>query len=144
MAHSIRPYNRSPYPVIEGNERSYMDNEFRKIEECLKSVINSILGTRIDLTIASGVITIPTNTHVLIIFNMRGEGGAADDLVTITGGNDGQIAVLKTDGAATLTVKDSTGNIRLAGDMILDHIDDTVTVYYHNSTWREIARSNNA
>lgn len=93
------------------------------------------------LTIASGEITATRSFHLL-----TGEGGAADDLVTINGGSDGQILVLRASSdSVTITVKD-TGNIATAGsDVTLDNEKDTVTLMYDSALtkWLELARSNN-
>jgi len=93
------------------------------------------------LTISGGAITITGGYH-----RLGGEGGAADDLDTINGGQDGQILVLRAlSDSVTITVKDGTGNLSLEGDCTLDNYHDTITLIYDGATasWLEIARSNN-
>ncbi|WP_139015891.1 hypothetical protein [Ensifer aridi] len=100
-----------------------------------------VQGDHSILTIAAGAVTVTTGFH-----RVDTEGGAAtDDLDTINGGTEGQILVIKsTAGTKDVTLKDGTGNLILAGDMLLDTTSDTITLIKVGSTWQEIARSNNA
>ncbi|GAJ23654.1 unnamed protein product, partial [marine sediment metagenome] len=62
------------------------------------------LGPISELTIAGGVITVTGSNHTVDTAN------GADDLVTINGGIDGQILVLRQENAArNVTVKDDVG-----------------------------------
>ena len=70
-------------------------------------------------------------------------GGASDDLATIDGGFDGALLVLSGTAAKTITVKDGTGNLKLAGDCVLDNFEDTITLIKRGTEWLELARSNN-
>lgn len=101
----------------------------------------SLRSEKSTLTIASGVVTATRSFHLI-----AGEGGSADDLVTINGGADGQLLVLRAaSDSVTITVK-STGNIVTAGsDVTLDNQNDTVTLIYDSALvkWIELARSNN-
>jgi hypothetical protein len=94
------------------------------------------------LTIASGVITV-TGSHHLI----DTEGGAAtDDLDTINGGVDGMIVVLRdASSSRDVTLKDGTGNLRLAGDCTLANVGQMIMLMYceNEAFWQEISRSNN-
>lgn len=103
------------------------------------------LGDESELTISSGAITVTGSYHTV-----GGEGGAADDLVTISGGSAGDLLVLRNaSGIATVTVK-STGNIDLnsgSGDFALNSLFDTITLIYSSASgggWIEVTRSNNA
>lgn len=121
-------------------------------------VTNNVLRFRVDATdtrintglvcdqgttlqISNGAITVTHVHHVV-----DGEGGAADDLVTINsyGVLPGRILILH---SATfqrpITLKDGTGNLRLAGDFILGDTTDSIMLMYWNSLWNEISRSNN-
>lgn len=85
------------------------------------------------LTIASGVITVTGNEAY---FKVSGESAAADDLVTINGGTDGDIIILVYDGEA-ITLKD-TGNIDTGdyGDLlILAATGNSVVLRYDGSNW---------
>ena len=101
----------------------------------------TLRSRKTTLTIASGAVTATRSFHLI-----AGEGGAADDLVTINGGSDGQILVLRASSdSVTITVK-STGNIVTSGsDMALDNANDTITLMYDSNLtkWLELARSNN-
>jgi hypothetical protein len=102
---------------------------------------STLRSDKTTLTIASGAVTATRSFHLI-----AGEGGSADDLETINGGNDGQILVLRaSDDAVTITVK-STGNVVTSGsDMVLDNANDTITLMYDSNLtkWLELSRSNN-
>ena len=94
------------------------------------------------LTIASGVITVTDSVH-----KVDTEASAAtDDLVTINGGSDGYVLILGSNvNSRDVTLKDSTGNLYLAGDFTLSHTQDTITLRFDAdlSGWIEISRSDN-
>ena len=110
---------------------------------------NLLTGRKINfplnktLTVASGVIAVTANRHYVAT-----EGGAGtDDLDTINGGEDGQILVLSSSTSGQdVTLKDGTGNLRLAGDYTLTAVGDTITLIYDAaaSSWFEVSRSDNA
>lgn len=72
--------------------------------------------------------------------------GTTHDLRTIVGGKVGDILILRSvSSARDVVVKDSTGNIYLAGDCTLDSPADTLTLlFYQTGYWTELSRSNNA
>lgn len=93
-------------------------------------------------TVASGAITV-TGSFALV----AGEGGASDDLVTINGGTLGDhLFIRRTSAATTLTVKDTTGNIILAGDFAMNTTNDMLHLMYIDigGYWAEISRSDNS
>jgi hypothetical protein len=142
----ITPYVRGQYPIIEGNDRVYFDTEFRKIQDCFRSILSVLSGSLETGTIASGALTVMNSSAPIRILEVDTEAAAAsDDLDTITGGKEGQVIILKaTDDARTVVVKDSTGNLELSADMSLTHTEDTITLYNKSGTsWRELARSDN-
>lgn len=93
-------------------------------------------------TIASGAITKPSNAYFMI--DTEGS-SATDDLDTINGGSfDGEVIIIRAANASrTVVVKDGTGNIRCAGDFLLDNGQDRMTLMYDGVNWCETARSNN-
>lgn len=105
---------------------------------------NKFTLARSTLTIAAGAVT-PTKTRHYVDTEAA---AAADDLDTITNTADGMLLVISAVNAArVVTVKNNTGNIRLAGaDMVLDSPFDQLTLVYDStqSKWCEIARANNA
>jgi hypothetical protein len=119
----ITPYVRGQYPIIEGNDRVYFDTEFRKIQDCFRSILSVLSGSLETGTIASGALTVMNSSAPIRILEVDTEAAAAsDDLDTITGGKEGQVIILKaTDDARTVVVKDSTGNLELSADMSLTH-----------------------
>jgi hypothetical protein len=142
---TITPYIKSVYPTIEGNDRVYFDREFQKIQECLRAVMDALATYLEDVTIASGVITLPDVSNNLIELTVDTEAaGATDDLTTINGGRHGQILIIRAAAnTRTVVVKDTT--MRLAGDCTLDSDQDTITlINYLGTNWIELARSNNA
>jgi len=93
-----------------------------------------------SLTIASDAITVWNDVHTVAT-----EGGAAsDDLSTIDGGYNGRVLTLvAASNSNDVVLKDGVGNLRLAGDFTLTHVDDTITLMFMGTTWREISRSDN-
>jgi hypothetical protein len=147
---SIKPFIRGTYPLIEGNDRIYFEGEFRKIEECLRSIIEVVKApTALDSeVIASGVVTVDSAPNAVAFVGIDTEGAAGtDDLNTInwTGAVDGQILIIfAVNSARTVVAKDGTGNLVLSGDMTLDNADDLLTLQYGGGSFWEIARSNNS
>jgi hypothetical protein len=76
---------------------------------------------------------------------VSGEGGAADDLVTISSPTAGRLLILQMAGAGTITVKNGTGNIILAGsDFVMDNTRDRLVLIGNAGlNWVELCRSNN-
>lgn len=88
------------------------------------------------LTCATDAVTVTGSYHTII-----GEGGLADDLVTINGGVDGaELAIQADDDAVTITVK-STGNIVLGSDVALATSSDYLLLKYSGalSKWVKVS-----
>lgn len=102
---------------------------------------NTITG----LTIAAGVVTVPSS-RVPIQLSIDTEGAAAtDDLDTINGGLDGQIVTFFCPSSSRdVTFKDGTGNMNLAGDFTSTNGADKITVQKQGSTWYQLGRNDNA
>jgi hypothetical protein len=99
------------------------------------------LGAEEGLVISSGAVTA---TKSLIQLNNE-SGAATDDLDTINGGSDGDILiVMSATSGQDPTLKDGTGNMRLAGDCTLSTSQDTIGLIYRGSFWYELFRSDNA
>jgi hypothetical protein len=144
---NITPYTRAQYPTIEGNDRIYFDNEFRKIQECIRAIITALSVDTQQVAIASGAVSVDTVGTNFIYLEVDTESAAAsDDLDTISGGRHGQLLLVKAyDNARTVVVKDSTGNLALSADMSLSHVTDTLLLISSGGTvWRELSRSDNA
>jgi len=99
------------------------------------------IGDESTLTIATGVITVTGGFH-----RVDTEAAAASDpLITITSGIAGQHLTLKSvSNARTVVVTNNTGNLRIAGDMSLDSVFDTITLVYSatDGAWLELSRAN--
>lgn len=99
------------------------------------------LGPFTELTIASGVITVTGSFHTV---DTQGD-AASDDLDTINGGNTGSLLVLESANAARdTTLKDGTGNLRLAGDFTLSTLEDCIVLIRRGGFWFELSRSDNS
>jgi hypothetical protein len=87
-------------------------------------------GTRENATIASDVLTI---TGGFVEVETQGA-AATDDVVTIVCPSDtpdGAMLLLRNRFIGrTITYKDGTGNLRLPGDVVLDHPADTMLLTY--------------
>jgi hypothetical protein len=95
------------------------------------------------VTIDSGVIAVPMGAPFIIV-NTEAS-AATDDLDTINGGMIGDLIILQTiSDARDITLKDGTGNLRLAGDFTLNTRDDSIALLWTGSFWMEVSRSNNA
>jgi len=96
-------------------------------------------GNMLEKTIASGAITVTGSYHTVDTES----DASSDDLDTINGAQKGQILTLMAASSSrTVVVKDGT-NIKTAGDFSLTHIEDTITLLYTGTYWRELSRSDN-
>ncbi len=76
-----------------------------------------------------------------ICYLVDGEGSAADDLATITGGIEGQVVIIKANGI-TLTVKHGTGNISLSNGADFDLTDGKqIVLVYDSANWLDLVSS---
>lgn len=96
------------------------------------------------LMIASDAITIPPSGAVRV-FRVDTEASAAtDNLATINGGFEDQVIILRVvSGTRKVTVKDGTGNIRTAGDVLLNVQNDTIMLMYNGNVWVQVGGSIN-
>ena len=99
----------------------------------------AVLGAATELTISSGAITVTGNYHIV---DTEAD-AASDDLDTINGGSDGDLLMLQTaDNTRDVTVKDLTGNINLAEDVVLLNKASKLLLIYNGATsqWNEVVR----
>lgn len=131
--------------MIEGNERVYFDDEFRKIEQTIGQLVTALNYNLVTGFIASGVVTLPASAHLLNYAVIDTEAaGATDDLDTITSTQSGKVLVVSAaNSSRTVVLKDGTGNLKLAGDCTLDNVEDSITLIKFGDDWIELARSNN-
>lgn len=99
-----------------------------------------IVGDNTALTISGGVITTTGSYH-----RVDTEASAAtDDLDTINGAVLGMRLILSSvDSARDITLKDGTGNLRLAGDFTLSANTSTIQLISNGTVWLELSRSSN-
>lgn len=112
------------------------DVDQAKWVELGRSIANT---TGLDLTIASGVVTIQKDYHTL-----KSETGVVDDLTTINGGVDGQLLIVQAHVTHIITLKDGIGNLDLSGDFEMIDTDDKIIILTYNATsnlWIELYRS---
>lgn len=107
------------------------------------------LGAAGSLTISGGAVAVTKSYHTLVVEG--GAGAGADALTSATGGNEGDILVLKvsTSGAADqVTVTDGTGAgaFIMAGgaNFVMDHVDDRIQFIHNGTEWVEQFRSDNS
>jgi len=102
---------------------------------------NQEYGTQ-AATVASGVITI-TATRPRTVVTVTGEGSAADDLTTITGGIVGQRIILRGATAGHITAKNSPGTgLYLQADFTLTYTQSSLELECTAlNTWTEISRA---
>lgn len=99
-----------------------------------------IFSKSVELTIAAGAITATGSYHAV---DTEAD-AATDDLVTINGGTTGMRLVLAAaNDARTIVLKDSTGNLVLAGDCSLTSVGDTIELIFNGANWLELSRSDN-
>jgi hypothetical protein len=92
------------------------------------------------LTIAAGVVTV---THSLHAIDTEAA-GATDDLDTINGGATGQLLIVRAaNSSRDVVLKDGTGNLVLASDCTLAHVNDRITLIHNGTAWCELGRSIN-
>ena len=83
-----------------------------------------------ELTIATGEVTITQSVHTI-----DGETDADDDLVTISGGVEGDFLILYPENAArNITLINSTGNILTSNGLDTVIPDDGMAMLYYNGT----------
>ena len=89
-----------------------------------------------ELTVAAGAITVTQAVHTV-----DGASDLDDDLVTISGGNDEELLLLRPENAArNITLKHGTGNIIMgnAADYIIPD-NGMVLLQYDGSNWRLVS-----
>jgi len=119
---------------------------FRRWMDQLKQVGAVASGTgswgNYSGTIASDALTIGDPG----IYAVTGEGGLADELATISGGNTGdEIVLYAANTATTITVKHGTGNIHVGADFALDDEYDMIRLIKRsNGKWTGGGLADNA
>lgn len=97
------------------------------------------------VTIAGGIVTVPSSRLPLQLFIDTEGGAATDDLDTILGGIEGQIITFFCPSSSRdVTFKDGTGNMNLAGDFISTAGADKIMVQKQGVTWYRLTSSDNA
>lgn len=98
-----------------------------------------------DLTIATGVITIPRPSGPRAFHAIVPESGTVDSLASISGGLSGLELVLRVrDIGDTITVVDNAvAGMFLAGDFVMNNNRDTFSLIEDGGAWMETSRSNN-
>lgn len=141
MAPGILFAEREVITSFEEESLPVLNQELRRLNreaEQLKSWSSSKEAS--TLSISSGVITVDRTAHVVDTQTAA----STDDLVSISGGTDGNILVLyPANSARTVVVKDGTGNIQINGDFTMDNEQDTITLVKRGINWQELSRSDN-
>ena len=97
------------------------------------------IGEMEEVEINSGTITIAKSS----IYASAGSTGTTNQIWTINGGGAGSIIVLRC--LTSTTVRDGTGNLRIAGDFLLNNPYDALVLMRltYGGNWVQLARSNN-
>ena len=118
-----------PLGIIAGRIRQL----FRVLAECLS------FGTPTTLTVIASTITVTKSFH-----KVDSLVSGTTQLTTINGGQQGDLLVLMAaDASKTISLRDNTVNLRLAGNFNLNSAVDTITLLFDGTVWVELCRSNN-
>ena len=128
----IRGMSTSPYNIGANVNASVLSGTGRYHSDSI--------GRRSSVTIATGVINI--NNSLTPFLEVNGEGGSADNLVTITSNAEEGARINLSRGDANITVEHGTGNIFLNGsaNQTLTNGLDNITLVLHNTSWVEVGR----
>ena len=97
------------------------------------------LGPMTQLTVAADAITVTGSIH-----SVFAAGTTLVQLITINGGQDGDIILLRKAAVGpSIRLKDNDGNLRLSGDFDLTNAADFAVLYFDGSFWYELATANN-
>lgn len=97
------------------------------------------LDPPVTVNVASGSILISKSWH-----RVDAPSAGTTNLTNVTGGTAGDVLVLQAaNDTKTISLRDNTGNLRLAGNFNLDSVNDTIVLLYDGSLWFELCRSNN-
>lgn len=100
-----------------------------------------VLTAGATLTIATGAVTATHSRHAID----TEAAGASDDLDTISGGAAGQILVVSAaNSSRDVVLKDGTGNLKLASDCTLAHVNDKIVLISDGTNFCELCRSINS
>lgn len=112
-----------------------------EVNDVRDDALNLFAEVGTELTIATGVVTIVSTYSTFYDIDTQSD-DATDDLVTINGGEAGEIIIIRAENdARTVVVKHDTGNIVLQGavDHALCNTIQMLMLRYDGSDWVEIA-----
>lgn len=127
---------------ITGNNSKNASIANYSISDTVTNYIDGNIGMSLlssTIIISSGAITAPVKPNSMIRIDTEG-GAATDELVTISGGTIGQMITLKpVSGTKVTTIKNGTGNIRLAsGDIVLSSTTMSLLLMFDGYNWSEV------
>lgn len=109
----------------------------RQLTRILADILS--FGSPTTLIVIASAITVSKSFH-----KVDSLVAGTTNLTTINGGQQGDILVLMAaNDAKTISLRDNTVNLRLAGNCNLDTAVDTITLLYDGTVWVELCRSNN-
>jgi hypothetical protein len=101
----ITPYTRDQYPSIEGNERSYFDNEFRKLQGCLRNILSFLNAEdrefEGEITVDSLVTSLMTNNGHCVLAEIATPATPPVGFMSLYAKNDKKLYALDSDGVET-------------------------------------------
>lgn len=100
------------------------------------TILSLKAGVGPELTISGGVVTAANMVHTV---DTQSD-AAADDLVTINGGQTGDVLTISpADAARVVTAKTGTGNLILGADRVLNELGDTLVLRkYADGNWHQV------
>ncbi len=115
------------------DEKAVSVTRLQAISDNLQFLLDTLYAKMASATISGGTLTLTENEGV---YALSGEGGAADTLTDISGGQDGDIIILWYAGE-TITIAES-GNLDNGdyGSFDLSDASHFVTYYRESSVWR--------
>tara|TARA_B100000686_G_scaffold353795_1_gene460856 strand:- start:4357 stop:5427 length:1071 start_codon:yes stop_codon:yes gene_type:complete len=109
--------------TLQGDNTFFGTNSFTGDNSFTKKAAFKDAG---ELTISSGAVTVTGVSHTIDTES----DAAADDLVTINGGADGQILTIRTENSSRVVTLKTTGNIAIAADIEMASNDQALLLQY--------------
>lgn len=114
-------------PLVKEDLNTYI----RDNQNFLKT--NVAWGAAAELTISSGAVTATQSYHKI---DTEGD-AASDNLDTINGGAEGKVIVIRcVSSARVIRVKNGTGNIEMATDVVLDDVGKMLALIHDGTNWQ--------
>lgn len=117
----------------EADTNAYDDAAVTKLSGLVDVRDKLVFEDPVELTISAGVVTVTQTLHTIDTQN----NDASDDLVTINGGEEGQLLIIRAnDGARTVVLKHLSDNILISGgDFSMTDAYQIVILVHSSGYW---------